>query len=138
MRAKIVKELLAGKMLSTSILYEAVNLLTATMLPKDENSQTGYRSSLAAGFIFQFFNPLIESPSRITNGSLNGYSNLPFPKDSELKENQKHVHQDKVPSLLSSGQQVLEAGNNYHPVGEPIVKSGAALQASGLFCIIKF
>ncbi|XP_057441558.1 abscisic-aldehyde oxidase-like isoform X2 [Lotus japonicus] len=127
MRAKIVEEFLAGKLLSISILYEAVNLLAATISPNDENSKTAYHSSLAAGFIFQFFNPLIERPSRITNG----YSNLPFAKDFELKENHKQVHHDKIPTLLSSGQQVLEAGNDNHPVGEPVVKSGAALQASG-------
>ncbi|KAK7300354.1 hypothetical protein RJT34_11198 [Clitoria ternatea] len=38
---------------------------------------------------------------------------------------------DKVPTLLSSGKQILEAGCEYHPIGEPIIKAGAALQASG-------
>ena len=69
---------------------------------------------------------------------MNGHINLPLVKDLELKENQKQVHHDNVPTLLSSGKQVLEAGCEYHPVGEPIMKSGAALQASGLFGIINF
>ncbi|KAJ1432168.1 Molybdopterin dehydrogenase, FAD-binding [Sesbania bispinosa] len=125
-RAKNVEEFLVGKLLSMSILYETVNLLTATIVPKDNYSKTAYCSSLAAGFIFQFFNPLIESPAGITNDYLNGYSNLPF----ELRENQKQVCRDKIPTLLSSGKQVLEAGNEYHPIGAPIIKSGAALQAS--------
>ncbi|XP_061338175.1 abscisic-aldehyde oxidase-like isoform X2 [Gastrolobium bilobum] len=112
-RAKNVEEFLAGKLLSVNILYEAVNLITATIVPKDEDSKTTYRSSLAAGFVFQFFSPLIDSPSGITN------------------ENQMQVHHEKIPTLLSSGKQVLEAGSEYHPIGEPIVKSGAALQASG-------
>ncbi|XP_058743165.1 abscisic-aldehyde oxidase-like isoform X1 [Vicia villosa] len=120
-RAKNVEEFLTGKMLSFSILYEAINLLTSTIVPKDENSKTSYCSSLAASFVFQFFNPLIEISAGATNFS-NGYSNFPFVKD---------FHHDKTPTLLSSGKQVLEAGNEYHPIGKPISKSGAALQASG-------
>jgi abscisic-aldehyde oxidase len=137
-RAKNVEEFLTGKMLSVSILCEAVNLLTATIVPKNENSNSNkaYCSSLAAGFVFQFFNPLIEICTGETKFYLNGNSNLPFVKDFELKENQKQVHHDKIPTLLSSGKQVLEAGNEYHPIGEPIIKSGAALQATGLFCVI--
>ncbi|KAJ1386404.1 Molybdopterin dehydrogenase, FAD-binding [Sesbania bispinosa] len=126
-RAKNVEEFFAGKLLSMSILYEAVNLLTATIVPKDNDSKTAYCSSLAAGFIFQFFNPLVESPAGIINDYLNGCSNLPF----ELRENQKQVCHDKIPTLLSSGKQVLEASHEYHPIGAPIIKSGAALQASG-------
>ncbi|KAJ1432173.1 Molybdopterin dehydrogenase, FAD-binding [Sesbania bispinosa] len=130
-RAKNVEEFLAGKLLSVSILYEAFKYLTATIVPNDENSKAAYYSSLAAAFIFQCFNPLIESPAGITNGYLNGYSNMPFVKDFELKENQKQTHHDKFPTLLSSGKQILEAGNECHPIGKPIRKSGAALQASG-------
>ncbi|PNX92579.1 abscisic-aldehyde oxidase-like protein, partial [Trifolium pratense] len=130
-RAKNVEEFLTGKMLSVSILYEAINLLTATIIPKNENSNTAYCSSLAAGFVFQFFNPLIEIFAGATNSYLNGYSNSPFVNDIKFIENQKQVHDDKIPTLLSSGKQVLEAGNEYHPIGEPIIKSGAALQASG-------
>ncbi|KAG5109568.1 hypothetical protein JHK82_038791 [Glycine max] len=129
-RAKNVEEFLAGKLLSASILYDAVILVTATIVPKDDTSKTTYRSSLAAGFIFQFFNPLLDA-SAINNGYFNGHINLPYAKDFELKENQKQVRHDKVPTLLSSGKQILEAGCDYHPVGEPIMKSGAALQASG-------
>ncbi|KAG5064523.1 hypothetical protein GLYMA_02G272200v4 [Glycine max] len=129
-RAKNVEEFLAGKLLNVSILHDAVNLVTETIVPKDDTSKTAYRSSLAAGFIFQFLNPLFNT-SVITNSYLNGHINLPLVKDLELKENQKQVHHDNVPTLLSSGKQVLEAGCEYHPVGEPIMKSGAALQASG-------
>ncbi|KAJ1386403.1 Molybdopterin dehydrogenase, FAD-binding [Sesbania bispinosa] len=130
-RAKNVEEFLAGKLLSVSILYEAVKLLTATIVPNVENSKANYCSSLAAAFIFQFFIPLIESPAGITNGYLNGYSNMTFVKDFESKENQKQAHHAKIPTLLSSGKQILEAGDEYHPIGKPIRKSGAALQASG-------
>ncbi|BAT80947.1 hypothetical protein VIGAN_03057600 [Vigna angularis var. angularis] len=130
-RAKKVEELFAGKLLSASVLYDAVNLITATIVSQDDNVLTAYRSSLAAGFIFQFFNPLIDSPERISNGYLNGSDNHPFADDFELKVSQKKAPHDKVSTLLISGKQVLEAGREYHPVGEPFVKSGAAQQASG-------
>ncbi|RDX76625.1 Indole-3-acetaldehyde oxidase, partial [Mucuna pruriens] len=130
-RAKNVEEFLAGKVISVSTLYDAVNLVTATIVPKVDTSHTAYRSSLAAGFIFQFFSPLIDNPKRITKGYLNGHANLSFVKPFELTENQKQVYHDKIPVLLSSGKQVLEAGTEYQPIGEPIIKSGAALQASG-------
>ncbi|KAK2377468.1 abscisic aldehyde oxidase [Trifolium repens] len=130
-RAKKVEEFLSGKMLSVSILYEAVNLITATIVPKNENSNTAYCSSLAAGFVFQFFNPLIEISDGATNSYLNGHSNSLFVNGFKFKENQKQVHHDKIPILLSSGKQVFETRDEYHPVGEPIIKSGAVLQASG-------
>ncbi|MCI19705.1 abscisic-aldehyde oxidase-like, partial [Trifolium medium] len=34
------------------------------------------------------------------------------------------------PTLLSSGKQILESGSEYRPIGEPVMKSGAAIQAS--------
>lgn len=136
-RAKHVEQFLSGKLLSVSNLYEAINLLTdtAAITPQDETSTHGYLSSLAVGFIFQFFNSMIESPARITNGYLNGYTHLPLAEASNIKENQKQVKHNKFSTLLSSGKQVLEAGTEYNPIGEPITKSGAALQASGLFQI---
>ncbi|KAL1307789.1 hypothetical protein HN51_049689 [Arachis hypogaea] len=118
-RAKNVEQLLEGKLLSFSILHDAVNLLIATIVPESGTTKAGYRSSLAAGFLFKFFNPMIDSPAKITNGHSNGYTN------------HNQVHHDEIPTLLSSGNQFLEAGNEYHPVGEPIMKSGATLQASG-------
>ncbi|KAK7276559.1 hypothetical protein RIF29_17702 [Crotalaria pallida] len=130
-RAKNVEEYLAGKLLTASRLYEAIKLVTTTIIPEDGISKAAYRTSLAAAFLFQFLNPLIDSPSKITKGYLTGYTGLSSSTAFESKENHKGVHHDKIPTLLSSGKQVIEAGSEYHPVGEPIVKSGAALQASG-------
>ncbi|XP_027332426.1 abscisic-aldehyde oxidase-like isoform X2 [Abrus precatorius] len=129
-RAKNVEEFLAGNLLNVSILYDAVKLVTANIVSNDDTSKTAYHSSLAVGFIFQFFNPLIDTAVK-TDGYLNGNINLPFVKDYDLKENPKQVCHDKVRTLLSSGKQVLEASCEYHPIGEPIIKSGASLQASG-------
>ncbi|OIW04149.1 hypothetical protein TanjilG_00709 [Lupinus angustifolius] len=130
-RAKTVEEFLSGKLLNARFLYEAVKLLTVTITPEDGTSKADYRSSLAAAFLFQFFNQLIDSPVEIIDGNFNGDASFSFTADSELKEKHKQAHHDKIPTLLSSGKQLLEAGREYHPVGAPIVKSGASLQASG-------
>ncbi|CAI8586577.1 unnamed protein product [Vicia faba] len=126
-RAKHVEEFLAGKLLNVRNLYDAINLLkdSATITPQDETSENAYVSSLAVGFLFQFFNSLSCSSARITNGYLNGYTHLPSVKASDIKENHNQA------TLLSSGKQVIVAGSEYSPIGEPVMKSGAALQASG-------
>ncbi|CAL5190352.1 unnamed protein product [Lathyrus oleraceus] len=127
-RAKQVEEFLAGKLLNVRNLYDAINLLTATattIIPQDEASESAYISSLAVGFLFQFFDSLSDSSARITNDYLNGYTHFPSVKASDIKENQNQA------TLLSSGKQVIVAGSEYSPIGKPVMKSGAALQASG-------
>ncbi|XP_010417869.1 PREDICTED: abscisic-aldehyde oxidase-like isoform X3 [Camelina sativa] len=109
-RATEVESFLTGKSLSYSVLYEAVGLLKGIIVPGKDTPHHEYRKSLAVGYLFEFFNPLIESGH---------YSN-------------SHVN-DTAKSLLpflSSSQQVLES-NEYQPVGEAVIKVGAALQASG-------
>ncbi|CAK8538528.1 unnamed protein product [Lathyrus sativus] len=133
-RAENVEDFLVGKLLSVRNLYDAINLLTATataIIPQDETTKNDYLSSLAVGFLFQFFNKLIDSLSGINNGNLNGHIYLPSVKASDIKENQKQAQHNMVPTLLSSGKQILEADSEYSSIGKPVVKSGAAIQASG-------
>ncbi|KAJ7964832.1 putative Aldehyde oxidase [Quillaja saponaria] len=130
-RARRVEEFLVGKMLNISILYEAVNQLRATVVPEDGNSSSAYRSSLATGFLFEFFRPLVESTREIFNGYLDGCSGSSFLRSSEKKEKQDQFHHGKCPTLLSPSKQILQYGTEYYPVGEPTTKSGAAIQASG-------
>ncbi|WJX64393.1 aryl-alcohol oxidase 3 [Trifolium repens] len=128
-RAKNVEEFLAGKLLSVRNLYDAINLLTDTataFIPHDETSKKAYLLSLAVGFLFQFFNSLIDSPAKINNGYSNGHTNFP-----SVQASQNHAQPNIFPTLLSSGKQILESGSEYRPVGEPVTKSGAAIQASG-------
>ncbi|KAL1208829.1 Abscisic-aldehyde oxidase [Cardamine amara subsp. amara] len=106
-RATEVENFLTGKLLSYSVLYEAVGLLKGIIVPGKETTHAEYRKSLAVGFLFEFFYPLIENSHRIC--SLDPEKSLPF---------------------LSSSQQVLES-NEFHPIGEAVIKVGAALQASG-------
>ncbi|EOA26467.1 hypothetical protein CARUB_v10022516mg [Capsella rubella] len=106
-RAVEVESFLTGKLLSYSVLYEAVGLLKGIIVPEKDTPHPEYRKSLAVGFLFEFFYPLIESGHRLHN--LDTGKSLPF---------------------LSSSQQVLES-NEYQPVGEAVIKVGATLQASG-------
>lgn len=123
-RARKVEEFLTGKTLTAGVLYEAIKLVRATVVPEEGTMSPAYRSSLATGFLFEFFSPLIDSESEISSGFLESR----FSADaSMLKKNQRC----KIPTVVTSAKQVLGLSTEYYPVGEPITKSGALLQASG-------
>ncbi|KAI9078847.1 hypothetical protein K1719_039188 [Acacia pycnantha] len=113
-RAKEVEELLKGKLLNFEIIHEATNLLTSIVVAEDGTSDIAYRSSLAIGFLYKFYSPLIDhSVEKRTNYS-----------------NGKVLH-DNVHPILLSGKQEIQVGDEHRPIGEPVTKSGATLQASG-------
>ncbi|KAJ7960370.1 putative Aldehyde oxidase [Quillaja saponaria] len=130
-RARNVEEFLVGKRLSVSILYEAVILLKATVVPEDGISRPAYRASLATGFLFEFLCPLIDSGVEIFNGYLDGYTGSLFARSSKMKGKHEHLRHDKYPTLLSAAKQTIQSSREYYPIGQPIMKSGAAIQASG-------
>uniref|UniRef100_A0A2C9VZU7 FAD-binding PCMH-type domain-containing protein n=1 Tax=Manihot esculenta TaxID=3983 RepID=A0A2C9VZU7_MANES len=127
-RAREVEEFLTGKLLTTVVLYEAIKLVKAIVVPADGTLHPAYRSSLAVGFLFDFLGQLVESNS---NGRLNGYSSNSIFEDVKLKEKSDNLDHVKYPALLSSSKQVIPLNQEYHPIGRPITKSGSALQASG-------
>lgn len=110
-RCKEVEEFLAGKVITENVLYEAITLLGNIVVPQDGTSNPAYRSSLAPGFLFQFFHTLTHHP---TEKPSNGYL-LDPPKPLPMLSSSQHV----------------PVNNEYYPVGEPVTKSGASLQASG-------
>ncbi|MBA0577806.1 hypothetical protein Golob_024012, partial [Gossypium lobatum] len=55
---------------------------------------------------------------------------LPF-SDFKGKQDSNQLDQTKFSTLLSSAKQVVQLSEEYNPVGEPIKKVGATLQASG-------
>ncbi|XP_031272240.1 abscisic-aldehyde oxidase-like isoform X2 [Pistacia vera] len=130
-RARKVEDFLIGKVLNFSVLYEAIKLLEAFVVPEDGTSSPAFRSSLAVGFLFQFLGFLAEVETEISSAQVDGYSNTMLLKALKMKQNDDQFDQTKFPTLLSSAKQVLELSRKYYPVGEPIIKSGAALQASG-------
>ncbi|XWS73780.1 hypothetical protein CRYUN_Cryun02cG0158600 [Craigia yunnanensis] len=132
-RARKVEEILTGKVLSVGVLYEAFKLLGTTVIPEDGTSSPAYRSSLAVGFLYEFLSPLVDTPAEIPGGWCNGYNSVVFHEDSncKIKENYDKFSGIKFPTLLSSSKQVIQSSKEYHPVGQPITKAGAAIQASG-------
>ncbi|KAL3625736.1 aryl-alcohol oxidase 3 [Castilleja foliolosa] len=111
-RARTVEEYLTGKMLSVRVMNEAIELVKGDVVPKENTSHASYRSSLAIGFLFEFLSS--------------------FSSDGAAKSSTgSKIRQIEGPPLLSSAKQVVESSREYHPVGEPMTKSGAAIQASG-------
>ncbi|XP_054817465.1 indole-3-acetaldehyde oxidase-like [Prosopis cineraria] len=130
-RASKVEELLVGRILSASIVYEAINLLPTVVVPEEGTSSIAYRLSLAAGFLYKFLSPLIDHSDEKLGYHSNSYTSSSIIRAFNIEENKGPVHHDKPPTYLSSGKQEIQVDEEYHPIGEPIIKSGATLQASG-------
>ncbi|OMP05279.1 Aldehyde oxidase/xanthine dehydrogenase, a/b hammerhead, partial [Corchorus capsularis] len=130
-RARKVEEFLSAKLLSFAVLYEAVKLLESTIIPEDGTSSPAYRSSLAVGFLFGFLSPLINNPTDISTYWRDGFNSSLLFKDSKVTPNFDQFDQTKFSTLLSSAKQVIQPSEEYHPVGKPITKAGATIQASG-------
>ncbi|KAG8488665.1 hypothetical protein CXB51_016721 [Gossypium anomalum] len=130
-RARKVEEFLSAKFLNTSVLYEAIKIPEITVAPEDGTSHPAYRLSLAIGFLFNFLYPLLENPAEISSFWSDG-DNKAFPfSDFKGKQDSNQLDQTKFSTLLSSAKQVVQLSEEYNPVGEPIKKVGATLQASG-------
>ena len=112
-RATKVEEFLTGKVLSVDVLHEAVKLLRSIVVPDDYTSYPAYRSSLASGFLFEFFSHLVEGNAESPNGYV-----------STLMSHARHLDHGKVSTLLTFGKQEVELNKQYHPVGEPIASLG--------------
>ncbi|KAL2510966.1 Benzaldehyde dehydrogenase (NAD(+)) [Abeliophyllum distichum] len=129
-RARKVEEHLTGKIFSLAILDEAIKIVKDSVIPDDGTSFAAYRSSLAVGYLFAFLFNLAGPDYDISGVSfdeLNG--NL---LDNTLdSKNDNDIIQIVIPTLLSSAKQVVESSREYYPVGEPMIKFGAAIQASG-------
>ncbi|KAL9677700.1 hypothetical protein QQ045_005934 [Rhodiola kirilowii] len=121
-RARKVEMLISGKLLTTDILYEALKLVKATVIPADGTSHGTYRSSLAVSFLFEFLGPIVNADikSEITSSSI-----CDEPCSDLLSDH------TMIPTMISSGKQLLVLNQDYRPVGEPIMKSESAIQASG-------
>ncbi|KAK4855131.1 hypothetical protein QYF36_004311 [Acer negundo] len=130
-RARKVEDFLIGKVLSFSVLYEATKLVRATVVPENGTPNPAYRSSLAVGYLFEFFGSLTGKRAQISSDCLNECNNGFLLKDLKVKKNYDQFDQTKLPTLISSAKHVVELSREYYPVGEPIAKAGAAIQASG-------
>lgn len=119
-----MEKYLSEKILNVDVLSNAINLVKESVIPEFGTSYPAYRKSLAVSFLFQFLFPLINHDSIILE---------------EASENHSESHSAQAAStaLLSSGKQQIQSSKDYYPVGEPMPKSGALLQASG-FTLLRF
>ncbi|KAL0419431.1 UNVERIFIED_CONTAM: Abscisic-aldehyde oxidase [Sesamum radiatum] len=123
-RARKVEEYLTGKILSLRVLDEAIKLVKGAVVSEEGTSYAAYRSSLAVGFLFEFLNSfsLLCCSSEELSGSV---------LEGTAKSINDKISQTGRPPLLSSAKQVIQSSRDYYPVGEPMPKFGAAIQASG-------
>ncbi|KAK6802672.1 hypothetical protein RDI58_000455 [Solanum bulbocastanum] len=127
-RAKQVEEYLTGKILSINVLSEALKLIKQAVVPEDGTTHPDYRSSMVVSFLFKFLFCFTNVGPMISGGLLNGITLV-----EEVSESNKDgcISEGKPHTLLSSAKQVVESSKEYHPVGEPMKKIGASMQASG-------
>ncbi|PIN06489.1 Xanthine dehydrogenase [Handroanthus impetiginosus] len=123
-RAREVEEYLIGEILSVKVLDEAIKRVKGAVVSEEGTSHAAYRSSLAVGFLFEFLNSFsgIGSSEELNDSLLKG---------AAKSSNDINISQIGNNSLLLSAKQVVESSRDYHPVGEPMPKFGAAIQASG-------
>uniref|UniRef100_A0A0D9VZZ9 aldehyde oxidase n=1 Tax=Leersia perrieri TaxID=77586 RepID=A0A0D9VZZ9_9ORYZ len=130
-RARKVEEFLKGKIVSAPVILEAVRLLKDVVSPVEDTTHPEYRISLAVGYLFRFLSSLtngLDGPenaiapnSSYTNGTANGSAEFLPEKHSK----------DDCSDLLMKSRQELIFSDEYKPIGKPIMKAGAELQASG-------
>lgn len=134
-QARDVEEYLSGKTLSVAVLYKAVNLVKKAVIPEPGTSYPAYRKSLAVSFLFQFLFPFVDVGPVISNGSHDGRIHS-LPEEPFADRSETSFCQAANSALLSSGKQEMESRREYYPVGEPMQKFGAAMQASGNFTFL--
>lgn len=136
-RTHKVEKYLSGKMLNVAVLSEAVNLVKEAIIPEYGTSYPAYRKSLAVSFLFQFLFPFIDLGSVILDGLHDGFT-FPLAKESAKKHGEILFGQAANSTLLTSGKQEVESSREYYPVGEPMPKFGATIQASGFIFLFSF
>jgi indole-3-acetaldehyde oxidase len=137
-RARKIEDFLKGKSLSAPVMLEAVQLLKDVITPSEDTTHPEYRVSLAVSFLFSFLSSLgkgLVEPTKgsIPNGSaVNGIANG---STESLPEKHAEVASDDLP--IRSRQELVFT-DEYKPVGKPITKAGAELQASGITLDLNF
>ncbi|KAF3547551.1 hypothetical protein DY000_02007407 [Brassica cretica] len=80
-RCKEVEEFLSGKLLTDNVLYEAITLLGKIVKPQEGTSNPAYRSSLAQGFLFNFFHSLEKPGHHLDQPMLSSSQHVPIDKE---------------------------------------------------------
>ncbi|KAL3380634.1 hypothetical protein AABB24_001007 [Solanum stoloniferum] len=129
-RAKMIEGYLTGKMLNIHVLYGALKLVKLAVVPEDGTLHPEYRSSLAVSYVFEFLYPFTDAYSALSGSLFNGINDISVEKVFKSSKD-GCISQGRKQTLLSSAKQVVESSTEYYPVGEPMKKVGAAMQAAG-------
>ncbi|KAK6164018.1 hypothetical protein DH2020_000882 [Rehmannia glutinosa] len=129
-RASKVEKYLTGKILNAGILNEAIELLKGDVVSDEGTSHAAYRSSIAVGFLFEFLNSFSGVVSAITGSLSEDLNSLSIDEAAE-SNNDSTGNQTGNQELLSSAKQVIKSSKDFYPVGKPMKKMAAAIQASG-------
>ncbi|KAF3650789.1 Abscisic-aldehyde oxidase [Capsicum annuum] len=117
-------------MLNIHVLYEALELVKLAVVPEAGTLHPEYRSSLAASYVFEFLYPFTGAHSAISGRLLNGNNDISVEEVSKSSED-GCISPGRKQTLLSSAKQIVESSTEYYPVGEPMKKVAAAMQATG-------
>jgi indole-3-acetaldehyde oxidase len=120
-RARKVENFIKGKVVTASVLLEATRLLREVIVPLKNTAHPKYRVSLAVGFLFKFLSPIakdLTQPGKF----------VPF----EYQNGELHMKSKNGDDISISSRQEILLNSEYKPVGDPIKKVGAELQASGM------
>eukprot|EP01018_Ginkgo_biloba_P006626 Gb_10656 [translate_table: standard] len=145
-RTKSVEEFLIGKVITSAILLEAVQMLKTCVVPVEGIPKAAYRQSVAVGFLFDFLSPLVEEiavPSSFFQTDVMDEMRMPLNFNDSLSNdlNSVTLSTSKQRKNITAGKQIMELHNDYYPVGQPLSKIAAELQASGnfqSFCILYY
>uniref|UniRef100_A0ACD5UT81 Uncharacterized protein n=3 Tax=Avena sativa TaxID=4498 RepID=A0ACD5UT81_AVESA len=127
MKARNVEDFLRGKSVSPSVMLEAIKLLKDAISPSVGTKHPEYRVSLAVSFLFSFLSSLGSNLNETAWTDAANGSSMNGCAESSLD---KHVKVD-IDNLPIRSRQELISTEEYKPVGKPIKKAGAELQASG-------
>ncbi|KAF7061382.1 hypothetical protein CFC21_068080 [Triticum aestivum] len=122
-RARKVEEFLKGKPASAPVILEAVQLLKDVISPSEGTTHPEYRVSLAVSFLFSFVSSL--------SNNLNEPAKSIAPNGSCAESSPEKHGKVASDGLPIRSRQELVFNDEYEPVGKPITKAGAELQASG-------
>lgn len=120
-RARKVEDFLKGKTVTGSVLLKAIRLLREAIMLTKGTAHPEYRVSLAVGFLFKFLSPIAKGLSE---------PGKKFPV--EYQNGEPHMESENGDDIPISSRQEILSNSEYKPVGEPIKKAGAELQASGM------
>jgi hypothetical protein len=143
-RAHAVEDYLTGKKIDANVLMEAIGILKNELsVPLKHVKKNLYRSSVSVSLFFEFFRHLL--PPRIQNDDALTWNILDNMREEAKQpdpvrtfQSSKMSNGDSIPKKVLdddfnvAGKQIVPIYEDDDFIGEPIQKTEAAIQASGL------